>query len=171
MRPTARLRLITENLPEQRFLEAIFRPEIERGAVQVDSALTASAATGIAEYSLLSYPGRPVALVLNAGGRYPLTDEDLEATIRILSKASRSDWCFVPADPDVDAWVMADPRVRAGFESDETTRNNLHERAARIGDLARARPIDRAAIGRSHPSFRDLDNFIKQHTSALQPTT
>lgn len=171
MRATAPVRLITQDLPEQRFLEAIFRPEVELGTVQVDSGLTVSAAIGIAEYSLLSYPGRPVALVLNTGGRYPLTNEDLEATIRILSDASPSPWCFVPADPDIDAWVMADSRVRACFISDETTRNSVSERAARIGDLARDEPLDRAAIGQSHPSFRDLDSFIRQHASALQPTT
>src|SRR5688500_7078178 len=104
MRTPPRVRLITENLPEQRFLEAIFLREVDDlKTVEVDSALTASAATGIAEYALMEHPERPVALVINTDTEDP---EEIEEEVRgpvhrILAQITPTGWHVALAIPKV----------------------------------------------------------------------
>ncbi len=164
--------MIAENLPDQRCLEAIFLEEIERGALQVDSTLTASAATSIAEYSLMTAPERPIALVCNAHTTDPdAIDDERGAVRRILGRVAHSGWHVAWAYPNVDAWILADPRVRGIFDGDEVTRRSRYDRAVRIGPLARTQAIDRDAIGRAFPDFRALVAFIERHAFVPQPTS
>jgi hypothetical protein len=58
--------MLTENLPEARVLEAIFRAERENGWLEVSYHLTASGALSSGELSLLEHPDVPVALVVNS---------------------------------------------------------------------------------------------------------
>jgi hypothetical protein len=167
--PPSSIRVLTENLPEERALQAIFRDELERGSIEVQSLLTSSAALGVAEYSLLEHPDRPIALVLNAGDEDPMRREERRDTIhRILTNASTSGWHVALAVPDVEAWFMADPFVRATFDADEAARSSRHERAVRIGPLARRRSIDRESICREFPEFQALAEFLERSARALQ---
>lgn len=165
-----RVRLLAENLPEHRLLEAIFLDERQRGLVEVSSFLTPDAALGAAELFLLQHPERPVALVLNTGTDHSeRIAAQRKVTRRVLSRITPDGWHLALAIPDVDAWVMADSRLRQAFESDETTRRSRYERAVRIGDLARDLPVDHEAIGRAHPEFAALAEFINRHATVPQP--
>ena len=164
---TESIRVITENLKEEKALRAIFRDESGRGLVTVQSFLTSSAALGSAEYSLLTHRGRPVALVVNSDAWSPEEIEEERATIhRILYRASPRDWHVSIAQPNVDAWLMSDPSIRAIFDSDEVTRTSVHDRAVRVAEVAASRPIDREAIARAHPDFAALAEFIATHSRA-----
>jgi hypothetical protein len=163
------VRLMAENLPEHRILEAIFLPERTAGLLKVSSYLTSSAAVAAAVGSVLERPDVPLALVLNTKTDDPAKIDDERRTIsRILYRNGPADWHVALAVPDVDSWLMADPRVRQVFEADEVTRTDRYERAVRAIDLARAAPIDREAIGRAHPEFRALNEFIVENTRVPQ---
>src|SRR5438132_5984776 len=96
-------RVFVENLPEKRIAEAIlgrYHPEIVDG-------FTASAATALAELSLLEHPERPVAVLLNTRTEDPAEiDEVRSALRRILARASPSGWYVALAVPRLDAWAM-----------------------------------------------------------------
>jgi hypothetical protein len=163
--------MITENLTERRFLDAIFRAEIERGAVEIASTLTSTGALSVAEYSLLEHPEIPVALVLNADTDDLERVDARQRTIeRILTRAAPTGWHVTLAVPKIDAWVKADPRVREDFESNEATRDNRFNQGVRIGELAKVAPIDREAIARAHPEFRALEEFVERHAPIPQPS-
>jgi hypothetical protein len=163
--------LLTENFPEQRFLQALFLEETQRGLVAVSSYLLPDTAIAAAELNLLQYPKRPIALVLNAG---PVTAEDVErkraAISRILSRITRENRHIALAVANVDDWIMTDSRIRTSFDSDPTTRDNRYERAARIGGLVAAQPLNREEIGRAIPEFQALAEFIAQKTHVPQAT-
>jgi hypothetical protein len=170
-----RVHLISENLPEQSFLQAIFLEEWRRGLVGFGSYLTPDGALSGAELHLLRNLGRrekqPIALVLNAGSRPLEVIARKRAAIgRDLSKISRGNWHVTLAIPKVDAWVLADPAVRAGFEADEATRDNRYEQSRRIREIAERRPIDRQLIAASHPEFVELAEYIREKTAVPQPT-
>src|SRR4051794_12318444 len=93
MATVAKVRLLTEDLPEHRALEALFLPERRSGAVRVSSYLTSSAAIGAAEMSLLERPDVAVALVLNADTEDPLKIEERRQVVRrILYRSAPTGW-------------------------------------------------------------------------------
>src|SRR4051812_25188647 len=110
--PVPSVRILAENLPEQRFLEAIFREELEHDLVEISSWLTSSAVIGIAQRTLLEQPERPVALVLNTNTRDPREIDVQGRTVRrILARITPDGWHVALAIPEVDVWVLADPRI------------------------------------------------------------
>ena len=164
-----KIQLLTENRAEQLFLMAIFLEERRRGLIEVSSFLLPDTAVSAAELYLLQRPERPIALILNAGHKAPEQIEKKRAVLRrILSKITRKNWHISLANPNVDAWVMADPDVKAEFEADPAAKDNRHEQAARIGDIAARRDLDREKIGESHPEFAALVEYIKVHSHRLE---
>ncbi|MDR3639093.1 MAG: hypothetical protein P4L84_35135 [Isosphaeraceae bacterium] len=165
------VQLLAENLPEHRFLEAIFLEERRAGLVTVSSYLLPSTALAAAELYLLQDRQRPIALVLNSGTKVPEQIERKRASLqRVLSRITPEHWLVVLAIPDVDSWIMADPQVQERMAADLAFRESRDERSARIAELARTHPLDRNAIGQAHPEFRDLVGFIEQHTSVHTQT-
>jgi hypothetical protein len=81
----------------------------------------------------------------------------------MLSRIAHSGWHVTLAIPNLDAWVTADPRVKAIFDSNEATKTDRYLRAARIVGLAQERPLDRKAIGLAHPEFLELLRFVSQY--------
>jgi hypothetical protein len=167
--PAPSVRILAENLPEQRFLEAIFQEEMVRNLVEISSWLTSSAVIGIAQRTLLEQPGRPVALVLNSNDSDPQEIEDRSRTVRrILSQITPDNWHVTLAIPKVDSWIRADPRIAQAFQADETMRNDRYNQAVQIGYLVQQAPLDRLAIGRVHPEFAALAEFIQRHLPVPQ---
>jgi len=161
------VRVFTKDTNERVLLEAIFSGEHDRGAISVGSVLTGSAVTSNAEYSLMTYPQRPVALVFNASAFDPLRIEEERAAVRrILSRVARSGWQDTWANPDVFAWVMADPRIKRCVEENRGIIGNLEGGVYLIRDWAREESIDRKTIARVHPEFRELAEFIEEHAPA-----
>jgi hypothetical protein len=164
--------LITHSVTNQRFLEAVFRKERESGAMEVSSRSTYSGAIATAEYSLLTGQHNPIALVLNADTDDPERIESEERTIgRILYRAAPNGWHVALAVPNVDAWVKADPRIRADFEANPATRDSRYNQAVRIEELVKEAPLDRDAIRRARPEFRALEEFIERSSPILQPAS
>jgi hypothetical protein len=169
------VRLLAENLPDQRFLEAIFRPQIDQGLLKVDSGLTTSGAISIAEFSLLKDPDQPVALVLNTHTSDEEKIADLLGSVRrILSRTVSSNWHVALAIPRLDQWAMKDPAVKAAFDSSPATSKNHNslyvDRAVRMADLVRKKPFDRAILARESVQFRALEEFITSHVGASRAT-
>ena len=161
------IRVLTEDVKEENVLLAIFQEEVSGGLVSVQSFMTSSATLASAEYSLLTRRDCAVALVVNSNDWSEEEVEDERATIhRILHRAAPVGWHVSIAQPSVDAWIMADPAIRAIFEAKEATRSNPSQRAREIGEVAARHPIDREAIARAHPDFRSLVEFIAAHSRA-----
>ena len=155
------IRMLTDGKINEGLIRALFRDELDRGEITLRSYYATSGAIGAAEFTLIEYPDVAVILVFNAGDEEDYKIEERQATIhRILYRDAPDGWHVTLAVPDVDAWVMADPEVRAAFEADEATRANPRERSKRIGPMAEARAIDREAIAHAHPEFASLMEFL-----------
>jgi len=155
----------------ERALKAIFRAEDAKGEIEWVAAGSMSSAFGTIESSLLSDPGRPVAMVYNAKGQgQEEVESDRAAIHRMLHHASyRQIWHVSVAIPDVIAWIMADPAIRPAFDQMVPVPSTREERAEKIGEVAARRPIDREAIARAFPDFRSLVEFIGTHARASEP--
>jgi hypothetical protein len=164
--------VITHSATDQRFLEAIFRKERESGVMEVSSRSTYSGAIAMAEYMLLMTGDRPIVLILNADTDDPERIKREQRTIeRILYRSAPNGWHVTLAIPNVDAWVKADPRIRADFEANSATRGNRYNQAIRIWELVKEAPLNREEIRRVHPEFRALDEFIERSSPILQPAS
>jgi hypothetical protein len=172
--PSPSIRIFTEKLPEQRFLQAIFFEEEALGLVEISPELAASGAVSAATSSLLDHPERPAVVVINADTEDPREVKALRGSAwRLLAQVTDGDenWHVAVAVPRVDAWVLADPRIAQAFQAEEATRTRRWAQAERIGELARQAPLDREAIGRAHPGFAALAAFIKRLAPVPEPAT
>ncbi len=170
--PRPSLQILAEKLSGERALQALFQGESKRGEIGIRSCFTSSGVISVAQSILLQYPEQAVILVFDAGDKDDHDIEERRNTIyRILAGTAPDGWHVTLARPDVDAWLMADPAARAIFEADGATRRSRIERAARIGEIARNRPLDREAIGKVHPEFASLVAFVDQLRPAPLPTT
>jgi hypothetical protein len=171
-----RVWLLVENLAERRFLEAIFARRIEGGDVAVRDYLVRSAAIGMAKLSLLKQPERPLALVFNAATEAPTPVEEQRAMLgHLLADCGPPDrWHVTVVDPRINAWALADPRIKREFESrpDTDPRQNdpgvYYNQAVRIGELVKHTPFDVDALQKASPEFRDLEQFIDRHVEAAR---
>lgn len=169
-----KLRLLIENLAEQRIIEGIFRDEVERGLIQVQRCWESSSAISVAQSSLLQRPDEPVALVLNTHIVDPVEIEEewRGPVLRLLSETATQDWHAAFAIPRLDAWAVADPRIKRAFGEDESKLGprTYYDRAVRFADLTKREPFDRGALYRSNAEFRGLADFIqRQLASAHAP--
>ncbi len=170
-----RVWLLTENLPERRFLEAIFADRRAAGDVAVRDYLVRSAAIGMAKLSLLEQPELPLALVFNTQTEDPIEIEEQRGTLqRILAACALQGWHVALAAPRINAWALADPWIKQQFEDRPETdprrqdQGMYYNQAIRIGELVQRRPFDVEALKAVSPEFRSLNKFIDQHVSAAK---
>jgi len=150
-----------ENLPEKRFAEALLQPY----AAEIIDGLTTSGAIALAELSLLEYPERPVAVLLNAPAGDRRESEQSRATVkRILARAAPEGWYVGVAIPRLDAWAMTDPRIKQDFESYLQGRANYLDRAVRIGELTKSQPFDPSELYRKSDDFKGLVEFLQRYS-------
>ena len=150
-------------------LRAIFRDELARGLCSLENCQNAGRALLAARDTLEDRPGSSAVVVINANDIGPAgLDDEIAAARRMLTRASRTGWHYAVATPDIDAWILADPAVRAAFEAMDPVPPTRQQRAYRIGEVAASRPIDREAIARAHPDFAALAGFIATHSRASE---
>jgi hypothetical protein len=163
------VRLITDNLAERNFLQALYLDEIGSGRIALNYGLGAESAITMAESSLLSRPAYPVALVLNSETVDP---EQIKARrFRIEKKlmvaaSAESSWVVSLAIPKLNAWLIADPFIQEAFARRPDTRESYHSQAVAILDLVRRHPVDRQKVKDCFPDFTQLDDFLIEHTVA-----
>jgi len=164
--PITVIPLIVENLPDERFVEGIFKPEIEAGLVSVHARYTASGAVSLAQSSLLEHPDRPIAVILNTGTDDPneIEQEYRGPVQRILSRTAGRSWHAAFAIPGLDVWAAADPRIREALERDEAEhgKSTCAERSRRFEELVKEQPFDREALCRANDEARGLIEFIER---------
>ncbi len=132
--------------------------------------MTPSAAGSAAEFTLFDDPERYVALVLNSADWPVPVEERRSSLVRRFSKVSPdSYWQIAFAEPDIESWALADPRVGPILGPPEATWSKRVERAERINRLAQETPLDREAIGREYPEFHALVEFVER-VAESQPT-
>lgn len=171
--PDYTIRLLVENLPDQRIVEGILKQEIDEHHVHIDRGWDSSTVVSIAEFSLLEHPERPVAVIINTKTSEPaeIEDEFRGPVRRILSRAAPQGWHAAFAVPRLDEWAMADDRIRNEFERVEAQRgdNSYPDRAVRFAALVNQEPFDREALCQSCEEARELFKFIKQTFAATPP--
>lgn len=187
--------VLTESLAARRFLEAILAERIQRREIAVDDFLLRSTAIGAAQLSLARDPGQPVALVLSADTTEPCQIEEQRARLRRIldyEACDSHDYHIALAAPHLNAWAMADPRIKAEFEAREDTdpRNSrltpedlYINQAVRIRDLvppvaadrnpnwvvsSTQQPFNVAALTAGVPEFQRLGEFLDRHTATFQ---
>jgi hypothetical protein len=149
-----------ENLPEKGIAEVLLRPY----AVEIVNRLTSSAALGSAQYSLLTHPDHPVALLVNAGtDNLRAAAQDRDTIKRLLASCHYENWYVALAVPNLEAWALTDPRIRNGMEPYLKGDYLSADRAARIVELARDVPFDPTELLASTPDFRGLVEFLRAH--------
>jgi hypothetical protein len=175
--------LLAENLPQQRYLEAIFQDLTNAGRIKIDSRLGRDSTLAGAEAILLRYPGRHVAIVLetNSDDRDEIMEFD-RANRRRLSRTDPSGdfWYVALAIPRLDAWALIDEHVRQEFskirqdpaiatdpkEREKIERANYLELAARIHSFVQGHPFDLETLKQKSRQCRELCEFIDK---SLQP--
>jgi hypothetical protein len=182
---TSPVPLLAENLPQQRYLEAIFRDLISGSRVKIRSGLGRDSALAGAESLILMYPDRHVAVVLeaNSGDSEVIREFDRSSRHRLsLTDASGESWHLALAIPRLDAWALTDGQILHEFNrirqdpasaKDERTReaidrNNYLNLAARINEFTQARPFDLENLKRKSRQCRELCEFIER---SFQPVT
>ena len=174
--------LLAVNLPQQRYLEAIFEELVRAGKVKIDSRLFRDSTLAAAEAFLLRYPDRYVAIVLetNSTDLDVITEFDASTRRRLsLTDPSGDRWHLALAIPRLDAWALVDDHIReeveqAGIWKDPETaslqidRQNYLSLAARIGSFVQSHPFDLEALKQKSRQCRELCEFIER---SLMPAT
>ena len=169
---TQAIRVWTDNLPEQRFLEAILRHQSYRNAIVVDSGLGGTSILSIGSSALLRHPEQPVAMVLNADTEVPSEVKELrDGIVGYMGYGPRDNWIVALAVPKVDEWALADERIRREFENSQTLRNDRYNQAIAMKKLTEKTPFDVTALRRSCHEFRLLDEFLEQHAESFAGVT
>ncbi len=165
---TRKFQLLAENLPEQRFLQAIFRQERKASLPEVSSYLLAESAIGAAQLYLLQDPDRPVALVLNEADRDRAADRRREIESFLGRLARPDNFLLTFAIPDVDAWIRADPVVEIARRTNPLLSEDRHKFAANLARELGDHPIGRDAIAARFPEFRELRDFLETSILAMR---
>jgi hypothetical protein len=155
----------TDNLPEQRFLEAILRDRRDRGEIRIDSGLGGTSILSIGSSALLRHPDRPIALVLNTDDEDP---DELHGYINRYMPFLPT-WHAALATPKVDDWAMADDRVKQIFETKPHLKRDRYNRAVEIGKLVEDEPFDVESLRRISEEFRGLEDFLDRY-AAISPS-
>ncbi len=167
-----KVQMVTATLSEHRGLAAIFSREVHTGSLSIISYMQAQTAVGGAELSLLNDPERPVALVLDAETvDAEAIDQRRRSMERRLGRLTPEPWTITLAVPNIESWALADPEIRALFESDEAFGSNRLRSATRLADFVRQHAIDRAEVGRQHPEFARLLEYLGRFIPAAQPVS
>src|ERR1700745_1802848 len=92
--PSSAVRILVERTADKRFLEGMFRKELEAGKIDVDACVTTSGITGRAQRSLLEHHNQPLVLVFNAKTEdlSAIEDEYRGPVHRMLAKISATGW-------------------------------------------------------------------------------
>jgi hypothetical protein len=179
--------LLAENLPQQRYLEAIFHEFASAGKVKVHSRRGRDSTLAAAESYLLEYPDRYVAIVLetNSTDLDAIMEFDASTRRRLsLTEPSGARWHLALAIPRLDAWALVDDHIRdaverSGIWQDPETaslpkdRQNIENSnylnlAARIGSFVQEQAFDLEALKQKSRQCRELCEFIER---SLMPAT
>jgi hypothetical protein len=143
------------------FVEALLRPYL----VEVHGGLTTSGAISRAEASLLTYPERPVAIIINADREAEPPEATRLGIKRILARAYPENWCVAVPVPNLVAWAMTDPRIKREIEALDPRTYYIHK-AARVSELVQEQPFDAGELYRGNADFRGLIEFLQKHAPA-----
>lgn len=149
----------TEDLPEQRVMEAILRERLDRREISIETGAGGTSILSITSSRLIRDPQQPMALVLDAEGEEPT---ELHRLIYRYMPAVDT-WVDAVAVPDVDAWAWADPRLAEVFRSTPGLAGDRYRRAEAIGRLTGEIPFDVAALRETDEEFRRLEEFLDRH--------
>jgi hypothetical protein len=152
--------VFVESPADKLFVDVLLRPY----PVEVVNGRTSSNMIGLAQFSLLEHPERPVAVLVNAEDGDGLEPNELRGTVkRLLARAAPDGWYVGVAIPRLDAWAMTDPRIKRDFESHFSDETSYADRAARFKQLTRSQPFDATELSRTNRDFRGLIDFIERH--------
>ena len=159
----ALVRLFVENLPEKNFLSAIYRREIDAQLMELEAGRGAESTIALAESSLQDQPELPIALVLNSDTKQAA--EIKRRKNRIFQKffviePDQSRWCVAFAIPKLNAWVLADPFIKARLPAWRKGASQYDAQAVAILDLTKSYTIDRSCLTK-FPDFKELDRFLQ----------
>lgn len=176
---TSPVPLLAENLPQQLYLEAIFRSLTDLGKLEIRSGLGRDSALAMAESFMLVHPDRRVAIVLETNSRDPeaIREYDRAARRRLsLTDASGESWHLALAVPRLDAWALTDDHVRRQFAKnrqrdpdsvkskksrDAIESGDYLDLAARIQSLVSSKPFDLENLKRKSRQCSELCEFIE----------
>jgi hypothetical protein len=162
------VKVLTDNVTEQRILEAILRHRPYWDSLKMDSGLGGTSILSIGSSSLLRNPEQPVAMVLNADTEKPAEIKKLHNGIKgYMSFSAPEYWHLALAIPKVDAWALADGRFRRAFEETPHSEYDRYNRAIAMKELTEHEPFDVEALRRSNAEFRRLDDFLVASTRTL----
>jgi hypothetical protein len=159
----------TDNLPEQRFLEGILRHRPYWNSLRIDSGLGGTSVLTIGSSSLLRDPEQPVAMVLNAETEKPAELGELRKSIKSYMSFSAADnWHVALAIPKVDDWALADRRIKRAFEETPHLARDRYNRAVAMKKLTEKEPFNVDALRRTNAEFRRLDDFLVRQTQTAE---
>jgi hypothetical protein len=151
-----------EKAPLIPFVEAI----LGRHAVEVRGGFTHSGTTSHARASLMYYPERPVAIVVDTGTESQRDCAEIKMAIkRMLAAAYPENWYVGVAIPNMLAWAMTDPCLKREIDGLDGKALYL-DKAARVGELIKKQPFDTSELYRSSADFRGLLDFVQKHSAA-----
>ena len=167
---TPKLKIWTDNVQDQCFLESILRHQSYSDAIEFDNGKGGTSLLSIGSSSILVAPERPIALVMNAGTDDPAEIADLRRIIK--GNIPWGTWVAAIAVPNVDAWALADLRIERIFSDAPYLALGRYKRAVAMKELTKTEPFDVDAIRRINDDFRRLDDFLALHagTSATVAT-
>jgi hypothetical protein len=179
--------VVTVNLPQQRYLEAILNEYVRAEKVKIESRLLRDSALAAAESFLLQYPDRHVAIVLETHSTEPDDIMEFDASTRrrvSLADPSGDRWHLALAIPRLDAWALVDDHIRqqvqqAGIWQDPETaslqidrqkieNSNYLNLASKISSFVQAHPFNLEALKHKSRQCRELCEFIER---SLTPAT
>jgi len=157
----ATILVLTDNVFEQRFLEAILRHQPYREALEFESGLGGTSILTRGSSRLLRDPARPIAMVLNSETEQPGELAEIRESIDgYMSFCSKEYWTAVLAIPRLDAWALADERIRGIFEGRDDLRTDRYNQSVAMSELTDREAFDVEALRRSSEDFRRLDAFL-----------
>jgi hypothetical protein len=161
--------IFVEKLADQRFIEGMFREELEAGLIQVEPCYSASGVTSAAQRALLDANSEQVVLVLNAETENPAAlEEDVRGPIRrLLDPIKKGGWHLAIAAPRLDAWALADGRIAQAFAEAQRGRgqSSYKERSLQFEKLTAEAGFERKAAKRKFADFKSLAECIEEHTA------
>jgi hypothetical protein len=150
-------------LPGKRLAEALLRPY----AAEITSAGTTSGTIGMAEYSLLEHPERPVAVLIHSDTENEREVAEIRgAAKRLLAGCAPENWYVAVAVPRLDAWALTDPRLKRAFDAQRDGKAIYVERATRLAELLKRQSFDATELYRTNADFRGLVEFLQKHAPA-----
>jgi hypothetical protein len=159
-------RVYVGKLADQHFAQAILRD----WDLDIVSSTT-SGAVARARASLEEHREQPVVLLLSTRTDNPIKlEEEYRGPIRRMltpSAACREDWHLALAVPELEDWVLSDPRIRQDLESRFQGKYSTElDRALRVLELTKRQPFDATELLRSNDEYQALIVFLRRHSEA-----